>query len=67
MQPGGPYTAAPVPGQREDAYGCGDSFMAGLTYALAADIEPHEAVAFAARCGAAALTGRGVSPQPVAL
>ena len=28
MQPGGPYTAAPLPGPREDAYGCGDSFMA---------------------------------------
>ena len=34
MQPGGPYTAAPVPGSREDTYGCGDSFMAGLTFAL---------------------------------
>jgi ribokinase len=67
MQPGGPYTAAVVPGPREDTYGCGDSFMAGLTFALGAEIEPHEAVAFAARCGAAALTGRGVAPQSVAL
>ena len=67
MQPGGPYTAAVVPGPREDAYGCGDSFMAGLTFALGAELEPHDAVAFAARCGAAALTGRGVAPQPVAL
>jgi ribokinase len=67
MQPGGPYTAAPLPGAREDSYGCGDSFMAGLTYALGAELEPAEAVAFAARCGAAALTGRGVSPQAVAL
>jgi ribokinase len=67
MQPGGPYTAAPVPGPREDAYGCGDSFMAGLTYALGVGLEAHDAVAFAARCGAAALTGRGVAPQPVAL
>lgn len=67
MQPGGPYTAAPAPASREDAYGCGDSFMAGLTYALGAGVGPHEAVAFAARCGAAALTGRGVAPQPVAL
>ena len=40
------------------AYGCGDSFMAGLTFALGAELEPHDAVAFAARCGAAALTGR---------
>ncbi len=67
MQPGGPFTAAPVPGPREDTYGCGDSFMAGLTYALGAELEAHDAVAFASRCGAAALTGRGVAPQPVAL
>jgi ribokinase len=67
MQPGGPFVAAPIPGPREDAYGCGDSFMAGLTFALGRGLDPHEAVAFAARCGAAALTGRGVAPQPVAL
>ena len=67
MQPGGPFTAAPVPGPREDAYGCGDSFMAGLTFALGSGLEAHDAVAFAARCGAAALTGRGVAPQPVTL
>lgn len=67
MQPGGPFVAAPLPGEREDAYGCGDSFMAGLTFALGSGLEPHDAVAFAARCGAAALTGRGVSPQAVPL
>jgi ribokinase len=67
MQPGGPFTAAPIPGPREDTYGCGDSFMAGLTYALGAELEAHDAVAFASRCGAAALTGRGVAPQPVTL
>ena len=66
MQPGGPFVAAPVPGPREDTYGAGDSFMAGLTYALGAGLEAHDAVVFAARCGAAALTGRGVAPQPVA-
>ena len=67
MQPGGPFVAAPVPGPREDTYGAGDSFMAGLTYALGSGLEAHDAVAFAARCGAAALTGRGVAPQKVAL
>jgi ribokinase len=67
MQPGGPFTAAPLPGPREDSYGCGDSFMAGLTYALGAGLDAPDAVTFAARCGAAALTGRGVAPQPVAL
>ncbi len=66
-QPGGPYSAAPVPGPVEDAYGAGDCFAAGLTYALGAGEPVGDAIAFAARCGAAALTGRGVSPQPVAL
>ncbi len=67
MQPGGPFTAAALPGPREDTYGCGDSFMAGLTFALGAELDAPDAVAFAARCGAAALTGRGVAPQPVEL
>jgi ribokinase len=66
-QPGGPFRAAPVPGTLEDTYGAGDCFMAGLTYALAAGLVGGEAIAFASRCGAAALTGRGVAPQPVAL
>jgi ribokinase len=59
-QPGGPYQAAPPPGAVEDTYGCGDCFAAGLTYALALGLETGEALAFAARCGAGALTGRGV-------
>jgi ribokinase len=42
-----------------DAYGCGDSFAAGLAYALAETGAAEAAIAFAARCGAAALTGRG--------
>jgi ribokinase len=67
MQPGGPYSAAPVPGPVRDTYGAGDCFMAGLTFALAAGRDPHDAVAFAARCGAAAITGRGVSPRVVPL
>jgi ribokinase len=59
MEPGGPFAAAPLPGPIVDTYGAGDSFAAGLTYGLAAGNAPAEAVAFAARCGAAALTGRG--------
>jgi len=51
----------------EDTYGAGDCFAAGLTYALGAGDPAAEAIAFAARCGAAALTGRGVAPQAVAL
>jgi len=58
-QPGGPYRAAPVPGPVEDAYGCGDCFAAGLTVGLAEGLPAEEALAFAAQCGAAALTRRG--------
>jgi ribokinase len=55
----GRWDAAPVPGERVDSYGCGDSFAAGLTYALGAGLELRDALALAARCGAACLTGRG--------
>jgi ribokinase len=55
----GNFTAAPVPGPLVDAYGCGDSFAAGLTYALAAGSSLRDALVLAARCGAACLTGRG--------
>lgn len=58
-QPGGPFRAAPLPGPVQDAYGCGDSFAAGLTLALADGRPSEDALAFAARCGAAALTRRG--------
>lgn len=53
------YSPTPLPGPIVDAYGCGDAFAAGLTFALGDDRSPDEAVRFAARCGAAALTGRG--------
>ncbi len=66
-QPGGPFSAATPPGEVIDAYGAGDSFAAGLTYALATGLPSEEAIGFAARCGAGALTGRGVAPRHVAL
>jgi ribokinase len=66
-RPGGPYTAADPPGEVVDAYGAGDSFAAGLTYALGIGLEGQDALGFAARCGAGALTGRGVAPRHVAL
>jgi ribokinase len=66
-QPGGPYTAAPPAGPVEDAYGCGDCFAAGLTYALARGLETADALAYAARCGAGALAGRGVHAATVEL
>jgi ribokinase len=59
MTPGGAFPAAPLPGPVVDTYGAGDSFAAGLTYGLAAGMSAADAVALAARCGAASLTGRG--------
>jgi ribokinase len=58
-RPGGPFRAAPLPGPPVDAYGAGDSFAAGLTFALGRGDPPDDALAFAARCGAAVMTGRG--------
>jgi ribokinase len=42
-----------------DAYGCGDCFAAAFTLALARDTALPEALALAARSGAAALARRG--------
>jgi ribokinase len=55
----GSYEAAPPPGPLEDAYGAGDSFAAGLTYALGRGDGAAVAVAFAAAEGSAALARRG--------
>jgi ribokinase len=55
----GIFPAAPPPGPPVDAYGCGDSFAAGLTFALGRGDGVEDALAFAARCGAACLSGRG--------
>jgi ribokinase len=55
----GVFAAADVPGPVVDAYGAGDSFAAGLTFALGRGDDPQTALAFAATCGATALTRRG--------
>ena len=55
----GRWPPAPVPGPVSDTYGSGDSFQAGLTFALGTRYPLEEALELAARCGAAALTGRG--------
>lgn len=55
----GGWQAAPLPGPPVDAYGCGDSFAAALTYGLGAGMAMPAAIALAARCGAACLSGRG--------
>jgi ribokinase len=48
-----------VPGPLQDTYGAGDSFAAGLTFGLAEGLPMDEAIALAARSGAAALSRRG--------
>jgi ribokinase len=55
----GTYEPAPVPGPLADSYGAGDSFAAGLTYALAAGRRREEALTYAAQAAAEALTRRG--------
>lgn len=55
----GSWQAAPPPGPPRDSYGCGDSFAAGYTFALAEGAGPAEAATLAARCGARCLTREG--------
>jgi ribokinase len=55
----GTFHAATLPAPLVDEYGAGDTFAGGLTYALGAGYEIDAALAFAARAGAANLTGRG--------
>ena len=55
----GSWEAAALPGTASDAYGCGDSFAAGLTFALGRGDAVDAALSFAAGCGAACLSGRG--------
>ena len=54
---GEPWAA--VPSEIDDAYGAGDSFAAALAFALARGDKARDAVALAARAGAAVVTGRG--------
>jgi ribokinase len=55
----GRYDAVPLPGPLVDTYGGGDSFAAGLTFALAAGLDVPRAMEVAARCGAWCVAGRG--------
>jgi ribokinase len=55
----GAWRAAAPPGPCVDTYGAGDSFAAGLTFGLGAGLDVGEALALAARCGAACVTGAG--------
>ena len=67
VQPGGPYSAAPLPPDPADAYGAGDCFAAGLAFGLAAGLKGLDALDFAARCGAGAIAGPGVHAEVVPL
>ena len=53
------YESAAPPGPIVDTYGAGDSFGAALTFALGRGDELGDALALAARAGAAVITGRG--------
>jgi ribokinase len=55
----GSYASTMPPGPIVDTYGGGDSFAAGLTYALGSGLRIPDALALAAQCGANAVTGRG--------
>jgi ribokinase len=55
----GRWNAFTPPDDPLDAYGCGDSFAAGLTFGLGTGLAVPDALALAARCGAVCLTGRG--------
>jgi ribokinase len=55
----GGYAPAALPGPPADAYGCGDSFAAGTTFALARGDSIDDALAIGALCGATVLTSNG--------
>ena len=55
----GTYDPVTPPGPLVDTYGAGDSFAAGLTFALGAGMETERALSLAARCGAWCAAGRG--------
>jgi ribokinase len=55
----GTYESAPLPGPLVDTYGGGDSFAAGLTFALGTGYTVPDALTLAARCGAWCVAGRG--------
>lgn len=63
----GTYPPVPLPGAVSDTYGAGDSFVAGVTYGLAAGRPLEEAIQLGARCGAAELTGRGAYEAQLSL
>jgi ribokinase len=55
----GRFSAAALPDEPGDSYGCGDSFAGGLTYGLGAGLDLEAAIDLGARCGAQCATGAG--------
>jgi ribokinase len=55
----GRWEVAVPPGEPQDAYGCGDSFAAGVTFGLAEGLSMAQATALGAQAGARCLTRRG--------
>lgn len=55
----GRFDPVPPPGPVVDTYGGGDSFAAGLTFALGNGLDVIRALELAARCGAWCVAGRG--------
>jgi ribokinase len=53
------YRPVDPPGPILDTYGTGDTFAGALTFAVGSRLATEEALALAARCASAALTGRG--------
>lgn len=58
-EPGGRFMAPLPPGPVVDAYGCGDSFAAGVTAGLAAGWSPEQAISLGCHLGAACVTRLG--------
>jgi ribokinase len=54
------YEPTALPGPIKDAYGAGDSFAAGLAFALGRGDGVEDAIAFASKRGAEAMTRRGM-------
>jgi ribokinase len=62
----GRWDPVPPPAPPVDSYGCGDSFVAGLTVGLGRGLDLPAALHLGARCGAQCITGRGgLGPQLV--
>ena len=59
LWPGGRYQAVSLKSPVVDAYGCGDSFAAGVTAGLAAGWTDEQAINLGAHCGASCATHFG--------